>query len=179
MRMKLNDGYYYVILCEDRQTQEFIRHFLAHQGIRRVRAVPVPGRQGSGEEFVRLMLPNELRELKRKKYNRRALIVCTDADNLNIEDRRKKLFSDVDDELIYCPLMLLWIPKHQIETWIYELKGIDNIDEDTIYRHNKPIRCRRESEKMSVMFQNGGDKIRLPSMKAAYKEYEVFCKNQV
>ena len=89
--MKFSDRYMYIILCEDRQTLEFIRHILKIQGIssRKIKSVMADSGVGSGEAFVRREYPKWLKTLRTYNYNKTALLVCTDADRLSVEERKE------------------------------------------------------------------------------------------
>ena len=180
--MKLSDRYYYTILCEDKQMQGFMIQFLRHQNINRhhIRVVSGPGGLGSGEEFVRKQLSAELRELQRKNYRRIALIVFTDADNCTVEERTGFLQREVPEQtLSKTKDLLIWIPKRHVETWIAFLRGDSDVNEEKNYRHSTPERCKTESVKMSMLFQEEKcEGITLPSMKTAKEFYDLFCRQQ-
>jgi len=178
--MKLNNEYKYVILCEDRQMECFIRYFLEEQGIekRKISNVDFPGK-GCGEQYVREHFPVELKNLRTRNYNLTALFVCIDCDKHDVEDIYKEL-----DE--YCKEVkipgrnrkepaVIFIPKRNIETWIKYYSGELDIDEIRDYAHflrGREADCRPAAQKMSVCFMEGditGE--RLPSITGAYGEY--------
>ena len=180
--MKVSKEYHYVILCEDKQMQTFVTHFLRDQDVERhhIRTIPMPGSKGSGEQFVRDHLDAELKELRRRSYNRNALIVLTDADNLSVEGRIQALQKEVSEYAISkMNDVLLWIPKRHIETWIYYLRDEKNVDEETRYDHHVMLKCKEESKKLSKMFQDEESEYEyLPSLLRAKEAYQTFCKNQ-
>ena len=51
-----------VLLCEDRQTDSFVRRFLWHRNIRRhdIHTKPIPHGKQSGEQWVRTQFPKAL-----------------------------------------------------------------------------------------------------------------------
>lgn len=185
--MRLSDEYFYMVLCEDMQMKSFIQGFLSHQGIssRKYRFRDIPAGRGCGEAYVRREYPSEVKEMKRKNYIRKALIVCLDADNRSVSERKKQLEQEcIDQEMNQVQdkesPIIIWIPKRQIETWIRFLRGEDT-DESRDYRHDgKPERCRREAELLSGLFQRtvSLDRELLPSIEYARDEYDRVCQLQ-
>ena len=118
-----------IILCEDRQQEVFARTFLEECGIGPIRVLPYPNGKGAGEKSVRENYPGEVR-LFRSKHNSQPntrLIVLTDADKLSVSKRMRILDQELQkagqpvrkpDEPIG-----VFIPKRNIETWIYYLQG--------------------------------------------------------
>ena len=91
--MKMSERYQYTILCEDRQTEQFLRRILELQKIpsRKIRIETAEAGVGSAEAFVRREYPRQLGALRKSNFNRRALIVCTDADKWTIGERKEQL----------------------------------------------------------------------------------------
>ncbi len=184
--MKLSDQHQYTILCEDAQMRTFLTSFLKCQGIKahKIAVVPIPAGAGCGEAHVRTGLPKEVELLHRNKHLRKTLLVCIDADKYSYDERKQMLHksysdsfpgSDIDDEM-----MLIWIPKREIETWIAYLKG-ENVDEEMEFRHGgQPVSCKKEANLMHGFLQNdeeSGDDV-LPSLQKAKEEYVRICKKQ-
>jgi hypothetical protein len=130
-----------VILCEDLQQDVFARTFLQVCNItkNRIRTVVAPHGRGAGAAFVRRQFPIEVKTYRRKKNNINiCLVVIVDADTQTVHDR----FAELDQALIQNNLMTrqigekigVFIPKRNIETWIWFLKG-DTVNEDDIYDH--------------------------------------------
>jgi hypothetical protein len=119
-----------VILAEDLNQSNFVRHFLKRKGhhARRIRAVTVPQGKGSGEQHVRTSYPTEVQYYRNRASHRTAALVASvDADVLSVTDRMAELESALKnageiarnaDEAI-----ALFIPKRNIETWIQCLLG--------------------------------------------------------
>ena len=84
------------LLCEDSQTDAFVRRFLKHRKFRSrdIRALPLPGGSQAGEQWVRKCYPSELRAIRgaQDAY----LIVITDADSNSTEIRRAQLEAECD-----------------------------------------------------------------------------------
>jgi hypothetical protein len=146
----------YTILCEDAQSQCFIRHFLHERHIKRhdIRELPVPGNRGCGEQWVRERYPAELENLRKHPVN---LIVCTDADTGSVVARVKRL----DGECVKCGVAprtssdtaAYIIPKRNIETWIAFLNG-QPVNENTNYGPPKHAadkrRCAPAAKKLNA-----------------------------
>ncbi|MBR1478440.1 MAG: hypothetical protein IJ608_10830 [Lachnospiraceae bacterium] len=187
--MKLNKKYQYIIFCEDDKTRSFIINILVSQGINinKIRSDVAPSGRGSGEAYVRNSYRRNLSTLRKFNYNSIALIVCTDADTHSIDEIYKS-FSDectkvepkMEDRTDKEPV-LIWIPKRHIETWIefFKNNGV-GVNEERKYKINSQnVRCKEEANKMSEFLQgNRVYKEYLPSLEAAYVEYERLCKVQ-
>ena len=187
--MKFNDRYMYTILCEDRQTLEFIKHLLKIQGIntRKIYSIIAESGIGSAEAFVRREYPKRLKAMRSFNYNKMALLVCTDADRLSVEERKEQLRtycleSNIDD----CPrreneAVMVWIPKRSIENWIHFFREYPKeVSEETVYPHGgNPDKCKEEARKMSYYLQNLKEYERvIDSLSIAKEEYLKLCNNQ-
>jgi hypothetical protein len=152
-----------VILCEDRQTDSFIRRFLkkahsiqAHS--LRVLAYPREG-DGSGEQFVRNNYPNELKALRNRQHrSNTTLIVAIDADDKKTSERIVQLNTACSDAGIKPNTandnVAFVIPKRNIETWIHYLNG-KKVDETTPYPKFKDneASCQPAVEKLHELCQ--------------------------
>jgi len=69
-----------VLLCEDKQTDSFVRRFLKHRNFkyRDIRTVSLSAGSGSGEQRVREQYPRQLKAIRQRKQA--YLIVVIDAD---------------------------------------------------------------------------------------------------
>jgi hypothetical protein len=128
-----------VILCEDKQQEVFARTFLTTCGIRilRVQINPDPGK-GSGEQYVRRNYPKEVKAF-RTNYSAQPdtrLVVMIDADTHSVEKRCQEM-----DRLLQeagmparqpAERIGVFIPRRNIETWIYFLQG-QSVDEEAAY----------------------------------------------
>lgn len=184
--MRLSKDYQYQILCEDVQMRTFIQSVLTHQGInaRKIRISNCPDGEGCGEAFVRREFAREYKILKSANYIRKVLIVCTDADNLSVDERLKVLRNELENNRIKwegaSERIIMWIPKRQIETWIRLLKG-EPVDEEMTFRHTgKPVSCKEEAKIFSMFCQDiaNVDCSNVDSLKMAKDEYIRVCKLQ-
>ncbi|MEL3911684.1 hypothetical protein [Treponema pedis] len=176
----MNKKAQYIILCEDKQTQCFLRYFLIRHSINRgrIRFLKLP-MQGCGEQYVRENYPVELQKIRSKNFNNIILFVCIDADMHSVTDRYKEL----DDECVEQQIpsrtsiepVVFFVPKRSIETWIEWLEGKEGIDEITSYSHLKEeSECKPQAEKLAEMFiQNADLSMALPSIQAAQIEYNT------
>jgi hypothetical protein len=133
-----------VVLCEGDTDATFIRSFLRRRGYdarRQVRFVVGPKGRGSGEQFVRQKLPNELSAYRNRQNPRLiALIVMTDADVGTVVNRKNMLDREcetadvpkrrLDESVLYI------IPRRHAETWYVYLNG-ESWDEEADYRNRK------------------------------------------
>lgn len=180
--MPNNDYTQIVLLCEDRQQEVFLCTFLIQFfGVPRgrIRRVVAPAGSGSGEQYVRKQYPIEVKvyRSKRNHLNIR-LVVIIDADTYLMKDRYKQLENELSaknsdtrqpDEHI-----AIFIPKRNIETWIYWLQGTA-VDEVAKYPHfEKQGDCKPH---VKTLAEDCAKKVLLPanapeSLKAACEELE-------
>ena len=190
--MKLSNEYRYTVLCEDAQTRSFVQAFLDEQGIgmRRIHFNMAPAGDGCGSQYVRKYYSSEVRTILSMNYQKLVLIVCMDADNYSVIERKRELdeqlkvdfckdnnyrFRDLSKECI-----VFWIPKRQIENWIHFLRD-EETNEDIDYKHDgKPAKCKSEAVVLSRYFREivSFEKEVLSSIEYAKKEYDRVCKLQ-
>lgn len=132
------------LLCEDSQTDAFVRRFLRRRnfGSRDIYTRPLPAGRQSGEQWVREEYPDELRAIRGRQNA--YLIVVTDADTNTTAARRAQLDAACRREGVRQrddrdPVLVI-VPRRNIETWLTYLGGA-TVDEDTPYR-----KLKRESE---------------------------------
>lgn len=175
----MNRDAQYFILCEDKQTQCFVRYFLTKHSIKREKIVCLPlPMQGCGEQYVRENYPIELQKIRSKNFNAIVLFVCIDADIKSVADKYKAFDNECAVQNITTRTSLepvvFFVPKRNIETWIEWLEDNEEIDEVTVYPHRKKeSECKPQAEKLADMFiQNSDLSGALPSIQAARKEYD-------
>ena len=174
----MNRNAQYLILCEDKQTQCFIRYFLLRHLIERkkIRCLPLP-MQGCGEQYVREGYPIELQKIRSKNFNDIVLFVCIDADVHSVADRYKVFDNEctmrnIPNRTSLEPVVFI-VPKRNIETWIEWLEDNEEINEAVLYPHRKKEdECKPQAEKLADMFINNIDlSSALPSIQFARQEY--------
>ena len=125
-----------VLLCEDSQTEAFVRRFLRRRNFkpRDINTLPLPDGQRSGEQWVRERYPVELRAIRRREHA--YLIVVTDADAGTTEARRRGLDEECGQENVPVRTgddpVIIAVPRRNIETWLAYLAGAQ-VDETTKY----------------------------------------------
>jgi hypothetical protein len=130
-----------VILCEDLQSQVFIRRALLRRGVepRRIRLVDLPSGGGSGEQYVRKQYSGEV-EAHRSQvaHMAAALVVHLDADpGYTVADRHNQL-ADTLAAAQQTPRqpqerIAHLVPKRNMETWIHLYLDGPPVDEETEY----------------------------------------------
>ena len=180
--MKFSKKCKYHILCEDAQTRSFLYNVLKSQGINRHKIYidMAPAGDICGSQYVAQKYPDKVKEYCSHNYQKYVLIVCSDADNLSIDDRLHFIERTADD-IDYDrqkELITIWIPRKQIENWIQFWRNGSGEEED--FRHTgKPERCSEEAEMMSDYLS--GQRIKevvLPSIEFAKTEFERICRIQ-
>ena len=120
------------LLCEDSQTDAFVRRFLRRRNFRGrdIRTLPLPDGSRSGEQWVRERYPGELRAIR--GCQGAFLVVVTDADQYSTATRRAQLDAACEEKQIPqrddCDPVLVIVPRRNIETWLAYLDGTE-VDE--------------------------------------------------
>ena len=164
-----------ILLCEDMQTDVFVRRFLKRRKFRDFRSLVSPHGRGSGEQWVRERYPRELQAIR--QIQGACLVVVTDADVHPTEFRRAQLDAECDEKRIPRrkddERVLVIVPRRNIETWLAYLAG-DEVDEEKRYE-----RLKREGNcawHAKELFRMCHEKQRLrepapPSLREACGEY--------
>ena len=168
----------YVLLCEDSQTESFVRRFLWHRNIRgrNIFTKPLPHGKQSGEQWVRTQFPRELKAIRTRQEAWLLVVIDADARTaeetlawLDAECRRRGVRPRTDDDRV-----VVAVPKWDIETWFEFLTTDQRPCEDRRYpRLKRPRDCRPLADKLFGMCH---EKQRLspsapPSLVAACSEY--------
>jgi hypothetical protein len=109
-----------VILCEDRQHEVFIRHYLKKRHNvteRQIRVIICPEGRGAGEQYVRCEYPIQVKILRQKRHLSKALVTMIDADTQTVPERLNQL----NPPPIETEKIVRLVPKRNIETWIHYL----------------------------------------------------------
>lgn len=144
-----------VVLCEDTQTECFIRRFLIKQAWDRhqIRTETQPTGTGSGSAWVRDRFVKEL-QAYRSRSTRAAtcLIVASDADEKTVAERIQtfrdacataKVPFRLDDERV-----MFVVPRRNIETWLAYLRG-ELVNELSTYpKYECESDCREQVAKL-------------------------------
>ena len=170
-------GVHITLLCEDSQTDAFVRRFLKRRnfGRRDVLTLPLPAGNQSGEQWVRERYPSELRAIRARQ--RAYLIVVTDADAYATGTRRAQLNAACDEKRIprrddRDPVLMI-VPKRNIETWLAYLDGT-TVDEVAPYpRLQRERDCVAQANRLYAMCHEAQrlDEGAPPSLREACAEY--------
>ena len=150
-----------ILLCEDQQQEVFMRRFLKRHGYRndQIRHRFSPKGKQSGEQFVRTNYPIELKAYKSKAgYVSIGLVVMIDADIRTVDDRIRELDEACDMKSIprRSPQdrVGIFVPKRNIETWIYYLDG-KCVNETIVYQKlQSPSECVPAVARLSEICQS-------------------------
>jgi hypothetical protein len=150
-----------IVLCEDTQTECFIRMFLRRRlgwcNSRNIRFEVLPKGAGSGEQWVRKGFLKELKAYRsRKALAQTCLIIAIDADTLTVPQRLRQFeeacaagnipFRGDGERVAFI------IPKRNIETWFAYLRGETAINEEASYRrYSSESDCRDDVVKLEEM----------------------------
>lgn len=161
-----------IILCEDRQHEVFIRHYLKKRHRmteRQIRVMICPQGRGAGEQYVRREYPIQVKILRQKQHFSKALIAMIDADTQPVAERLNQLHPIPLDE---SEKIVRLVPKRNIETWIHYLNDNEqSINESGIYpKLVKESACKPGIEKWVKICLNGLPIDCLPSLQFACTE---------
>ena len=166
-----------VLLCEDSQTESFVRRFLWQREFRSrdIQTIPLPHGKQSGEQWVRTRFPKELKAIRGRQQA--YLVVVIDADTrtsgntlawLDTECRNQNVNLRSSDDPV-----VIAVPKRNIETWFEFLKTEQSVDEEQTYPRLAHIGdCRPLADKLFHMCKKQRLPIAAPrSLVAACSEY--------
>ena len=144
-----------VLLCEDNQTDSFVRRFLKHRNFthRDIRTLPLPHGSQSGEQWVRQRYPDQLKAIRGKQQA--YLLIVIDADNLTVGARRAQLDLECQNKRVALrtaedPAILI-IPRRNIETWFAYLDGSDVNEQQSYPKLTRESDCHEHARKLYEM----------------------------
>lgn len=127
------------VLCEDRQHESFVRKLLKGLGInlRQCQFDIAPSGQQSAEQYVRQNYPTLVAAYRRRNYQSDlGLVVLVDADANTVQERKDELDEALESEgessREASDRVALFVPRRNIETWIWNLRG-ERVDEVSSY----------------------------------------------
>lgn len=191
-----------VLLCEDQQTNSFVRNFLKHWNVkgRNITTLRLPASRGAGEKWVREQYPKELKAIRairdRRKKSRNIrnrknayLIVVIDADIHTLDYRHQQLKQECEENHILPRNssdinVLHIIPRRNIETWLkyLENENNENVDESIKYpKLKRPRDCKKHAKNLYNMYCNRQKQKQLcefapDSLRKACNEYRKLIK---
>ena len=166
-----------VLLCEDSQTESFVRRFLGHRRFRHrdIFTIPLPHGKQSGEQWVRTQFPKELKAIRTRQQA--YLVVVIDADARTTADTKAWLDAECHTQKVTPrrrndPVAIA-VPKRNIETWLAFLKTGQKVDEQQLYPRLPRVRdCRPLADELFRMCQEEQlSPVAPPSLVAACPEY--------
>jgi hypothetical protein len=170
-----------VLLCEDSQHEAFIRRFLKGMGwnTREIRVEKSPSALGSAEQWVREKFPHELMAYRQRRQRAAsALIAMIDADHRDVQDRINEfgeacnsmaIAFRTDDEAV-----AIAVPKRNIETWIYYLRGRPVNEQDPYARLERERECKPAVDHLVELCHSTGLATDAPlALVAGCDEYNV------
>ena len=143
-----------VLLCEDDDTDRFVRRFLSHRNFkaRDIYTLPLPDGKQSGEQWVREKYPDELKAIR--NHQNAFLVVVVDADTQTTESRRSQLDQECDKQGVPRRTsdepVIIMVPKRNLETWLAYLDG-QSVDETTRYPKLTPKEHRALADELYQM----------------------------
>lgn len=143
----------YIVLCEDKLQEVFIRTYLETRGVpkRKIAVEPVVGGLGSGEQYVRENY-KELVRLHRSKapYLSVTLVVMIDADHATVREHLRRLNDTLDTKRQSDERIVIFVPKRHIETWIRFAAG-ETVDEGLDYheRRRNESKCKPHVKRLA------------------------------
>lgn len=166
-----------VVLCEDRQTEAFIRRFLVANGHhpRAIRVERLQTPRGAGEQFVRERYPREVKAI-RSGHVQSVLLACIDEDTRSTQPRKRvfdqALQADGQAPRAAGEPILNLVPARNIETWLAYLQG-HTVDATSQYAKLARARaCKAEVKALKAMCDAGALRQPAPpSLEAACVEH--------
>lgn len=177
----MSDAVQAVILCEDTQTECFIRRFLLKRNWsrRQIRTETLPAGRGSGLVWVRERFVRELKAYRsRSARAATCLIVAADADDKTVEERIATFRQSCDEASV--PFrrdqerVVFVIPRRNIESWLAYLRGqvVNEIERYPKYENESD--CRAQVTKLDELcrLQRLSPEPPPPSLVSACSEFQ-------
>ena len=167
-----------VLLCEDKQTDVFVRRLLGQRNFSRrdIKTRELAAGRGSGEHWVRKQFPRELKAIRGRREA--FLVVVIDADTGTTAARRCQLSEECRKCGIAGPgtddRVVVVVPRRNIETWFRYLGG-DEVDETTRYpKLRRERECRPHADRLYEMCHEAQKLVKPapPSIREACREYQ-------
>lgn len=150
-----------ILLCEDQQHSAFAVRLLTKLGWnkRRIRVSFGHRGQGSGEQFVRVNFPKELKAYRsRRNIVEHRLVAMIDGDSLGVQGRIRMLDDECNQQGVPprkgSDKMAVFVPTSRIETWFSYLEGKAVDESRSDYpRLSRPRLCGQHSNLLAAMCQ--------------------------
>ena len=170
-----------VLLCEDSQHEAFTRRFLKGMGwnTREIRVEKSPSPLGSAEQWVRENFSDELSVYRQRRQKATsALIAMIDADTKSVQDRINQFERACDSMQIAFrtadEAVAIAVPKRNIETWIYYLRGRPVNEQGPYPRLERERECKPAVDRLVELCHSTGLATNAPqALVAGCDEYNV------
>jgi len=174
-----------VVLCEDLRQFQFVRHYLIGRGVqsRRIRSQVSPAGRGSGEQYVREHYAQEVAENRRRRTQLNiGLVTLVDADTRTVKER----LSELSEQLQAArqnprereePIAVL-VPRRNVDTWIYYLRGNPVNESDDYKRHVEPRDVQPAAKRLVEQCPHSLPDAAPPALKAGCDELTALLKAQ-
>jgi len=163
-----------VMVCEDAQQRVFIYRLLKRFGLhRRLRVETAQEGRGAADQWVREKYPDEVAAYRRSTMAV-GLVTAIDADENSVRFRYRQLNKELDANDLNRrgrnENICLLVPKRNIETWIYALRG-DEVNEDNVYpKLGKESECQSAVDQMVEYLRHGIPDDLIPSLQRGCSE---------
>lgn len=168
------------ILCEDRQTERFLRRLCERYGVQAT-VRPAPSGLGAAEAWVRNNYAEYVRKRRSKNFQTNlGLLIAIDGDNLGVTARLEQLDEQLDLEGIprrgSDEPVAIFVPTWSIETWLAHLHGTEGIDETKSLKEHGELRALwRDGASAAATCKTAAAAWKstatpLPSLRSAYEE---------
>jgi len=168
-----------ILLCEDSQTDVFVRRFLRHRRIRGrdITTYPLPAGQQSGEQWVRERYPRQLKAIRRRSGV--CLITVIDADTLSASERRDQLQAECESQGIPPAQpddpVLVFVPRRNLETWLAYLEGKEVNERDSYPKLKREGDCARHANELVRMCRKE-QRLREPAPRSLHEACEEYAR---
>lgn len=168
-----------VIVVEDSMLDRFCRTALRGLGYhkREIRVEMAPPGKGSAKQWTDARLAIEVATIRTRPYQKLAVLVGSDVDELAWHDRVRQL-TDALEAAELAPRgtderIAWWLPKWSVETWLLHFAG-EKVDEATRYKHKvKSPDCKRAAHAFIAQYREsraGKTTETLPALREAHGE---------
>jgi hypothetical protein len=164
-----------IVLCEDLQHATFIRRLLKQLGFPKGRIRINRSHGGAADQYVRNRYSEEVEEYRRRSARIHiGLVTAIDADENQVQYRLRQLNEELDTEDLdgrkHDEEICILVPKRNIETWIYALRGQEVNEKDAYPKLEKESRCQPAVDQLVEYLRHGIPDDLIPSLERGCRE---------